>query len=141
MDTRRPLAIKMLAMVSGFLLLWPILFDLYFAFAILGQDSSFGEAFLLFRIVFDLSYLEIVEMILWTGLIVCLLKESRWSLIFSVLLSALAAVGLIALAAVSGSVFRQESLTGPVIMAIVVALAPFFILEATFRLWRKGALK
>jgi hypothetical protein len=141
MKPRRPVAIKLLATVAGFMMLWPILFDLHVAFALLGEGLPFVAKLQAFRIVFGLTYGEIIDMALWAGLLVSTLMQSRWALAFAGLLSLLAIAGLLAIWSVFGGIVGPTGFTGYTLLTIAIAITPLLVLEETIRLWRQGAIK
>ena len=141
MQPRRPIEIKLIAVVAGYFVLFPILFHIYFVDLLCDEGAPFRKCVKLFLKFLDLKYGEITIMVLWAGLLITIWKQSRWALAFSTVLELLALVILLASWATFGGLVPPTGLRAFVLVTIVNSVAPFFVLEAVFKLWRRGQLQ
>ena len=143
MQPRRPIEIKLIAVVAGYFVLFPILLHIYFMGMFCDAGMSFRKCLNLFLKFFylDLKYGDMTIMALWAGLLVTIWKQSRWALAFSTVLALLALLILLASWATLGGLAPMTELNGFALVIIANSVAPFFVFEAVFKLWRRGKLR
>jgi hypothetical protein len=141
MQTPRPLAVKLTAMVAGLLMFFPVLPSLSPTLFVAEADWTLQMKFRWFWRFLELKPGEIVIMGLWGALAVAVLKQSRWALAFAVVLAVIALLLILLNWALFGGIVGPSGFTVFTVVVVVELISPFFMLEAVFRLWRKGQLR
>lgn len=122
-------------------MLWPILSGLYFFCSIFDVGAPSWKLVVVFWKLFGLTFGDMVFMLLWTGLLVTVWRQSRWAMAFSAVLASLSLFLLLASWLSFGGIVGPDGFTAFTLLSLMYIAGPLFVLEATVKFWRRGQLR